>query len=59
MNRFYYNYVDLNEATPRTEYSGSVIAIDKEDAAFRAWFKLSEEGSNCQIFNIVKHTRVN
>lgn len=54
MRKFAYNYVDLDEATPRTEYHGSVLAHDEKDAAFAAWFYLFDDGSNCQVYNVIQ-----
>ncbi len=54
MRKFAFNYVDLSEATPRTEHHGSILAHDEEDAAFTAWFFLFDDGSNCHVYNVIE-----
>lgn len=51
---FCFNYVDMDEATPRTEFTATIKAEDEIDAALTFMGECSLEGTKVSVYNMIE-----
>jgi hypothetical protein len=54
MPKFAYNYVDIDESTPRTEFHDTVAAEDVIDAALTVLSELYLDGTRASVYNMIE-----
>lgn len=54
MRKFAYNYVEIDEATPRTEFHGTVLAEDTVHAGLLVMSDMLVcEGTRVHVYNVI------